>query len=473
MTNDNGDSGIDFDSDGIKDILLKNPTDHVGHAEVVNALYGKNIAYNDQNGWLYYNGKYWTTVAAEEVVDRFVVSVLRARGNIFVKADNEKGAKACICSNGTVRGVKERLKSLGGIYVPHEDFDKDIDYLNCRNGVVNLKTGEITDDARGRLFMSFVDTDYIPSAISFEWEVMLQSFELDKEVVNFLKVFFGYAATGRVNEEIFLHIKGESGCGKGTMLGAIFGLLGESIARPVGISLFSTARGDDSKGFEMAMLVTARVIQVSENNKSLQIDDALLKRLTGRNKIPAAKKGKDHFNFAPMFKTIFETNFFLNMDGSDEALRRRLRIVVMRKSFRDNPDKLLKDRLDSQENREGILAWLVDGAKEYYKNGIPFPTTIKNDCDRVLGDMDKVQLFLDDGYTVYKDAEGRDKCALLAKDVYGAYTTWARENGFVHTGSGRFYQDLCEKGIEKVRTTKNQISGNWLIGIAHKSAVQP
>ena len=301
-------------------LLLRENTDDEGHAQCVHALYGGKFIHSPAIGWLHYVGTHWSAEGSDAAVERAITATLTRRAHLALSNDPVRYAdllKKCVRSHGRVGGIKGQLQSLE--YVSTASFDSNPDLLNCKNGVVNLRTGEITPHLPSQHFLSCSPIEYKPDADSTHWCKWLAD-ATSPDYANYLQMAVGYTLTGHTNEEVLFYMYGKPRSGKGTFTDAVLGIMGEEMGQSVSFSLFTAKNDVDSQNFAFAPLQKARFISASESNKSERFNEGKVKMVTGGDRIYCCYKGHDQFNYKPKFKIWLSSNWPVNADPDDEAV---------------------------------------------------------------------------------------------------------------------------------------------------------
>lgn len=118
------------------------PHDDEGNAECVYRLFGKRIAYNSAFGWMFFHTTHWLLGdEAEARLERAIVEVLTCRHAQALKVQDYDLAKRTTRIAARLHGVKTFLKSKVTISVTRFDHERHL--LNCLNGVLDLRSGQI------------------------------------------------------------------------------------------------------------------------------------------------------------------------------------------------------------------------------------------------------------------------------------------------------------------------------------------
>lgn len=188
-------------------------------------------------------------------------------------------------------------------------------------------------------------------------------------MANYLQEAMGYSITGHTSEECVFYLWGPTRAGKGTYTEAILGVVPRHIAIEVDFNTFTAKREGDSQNFDLAPLKAARIVFASESNKFQSLNPAKIKALTGGNMVYCSYKHKDMFSYRPQYTVWLSSNHEVNADADDDALWGRIKVIHFPHSRLGHEDKSLKLQLQSQANQEAILAWIVEGAYQWYQRG--------------------------------------------------------------------------------------------------------
>lgn len=435
------------------DYLLSEGAHDEGNAQCVNARYQGRFAQNGAFGWIYHTGTHWTQDGAEEALERAITETLTARIGAALKSGKADQYKDLISksipNSSRVQGAKSQLSSL--VYAPVETFDNSPDLLNCKNGVVNLRTGELIPHEPTQRFTHCVNVSYNPRADYAAWLEWLTESILDgHSVVDWLQMAVGYSLTGHTREEILFYLYGPPRSGKGTFTETLLALLGSPLAKEVNFATFTAERTGDSQNFDLAPLKPCRFVAASESNAYERFNEAKIKALTGGNEVYCAFKHHSHFNYKPQFKIWLSSNQPANADPDDDAVWGRLRMIEFPHSHLGEENKTLKASMCAPRVLEGVLAWAIAGAIRWYQlgsTGLPELETSKNSKNQHREALDNVQGWL-------------GECCIIGGDgftansfLYLSYERWCKENGIEPKRQKGFSQALIRKGFREKRTT--------------------
>jgi len=203
-------------------------------------------------------------------------------------------------------------------------LDRDPWALNCLNGTVDLRTGELKAHDPSDYITRCVPVKFDPAAKAPRFECFLREIMgNDEPRVRFLQRWFGYGATGDVREQKFVVHSGPGGNGKGTLLTAVTDVLGECVGTAAPGLLASTG-GNERHPTEIADLFGRRMVTAHENDDVAVLREGFIKQATGGDKLKGRWMRGDFFEFSPTHKLQLLTNHRPQIKGQDFGIWRRI-----------------------------------------------------------------------------------------------------------------------------------------------------
>ena len=194
----------------------------------------------------------------------------------------------------------------------------------------------------------------------------------------------------------------------------------------------------------MAGLRGARIVTSIETEQGRRWAESKLKALTGGDKITARFMRQDFFEFIPQFKLLVAGNHKPAIRNVDEAMRRRLHMVPFTITIPPaNRDKQLPERLLAE--RDGILAWAVEGCLAWQRSGLRPPAAVMAATDEYFESEDAFGRWLDE--RCERGANDSETTAALFAD----WKTWGESNGEFIGSIKRFAENLTNRGFEAWR----------------------
>lgn len=403
-------------------------------------------------GWHYFNGFVWRPDKSNEALDL-------ARRTVRKMAEPFKGESReywKLTSAGTVAGVERLARTDRRVAGFAEEFDADPYLLNTPGGVVDLRTGETRaarrDDYFTRVAGATPNAGGCPRYLEFQRRIM----DGDGELIRYLQMWFGYCLTGLARENVVSFWYGSGANGKSVNLGVLAGICGD-YATPFPSNVLMASKHERHPE-EVARLRGIRCAITSEVDQHARFDEAKFKLLSGGDKLTGRFMRRDTFEFEPQFSITIAGNHKPRISNVDEAMRRRLHLVPYVVTIPEGQrDKALPEKLRAEYG--GILAWAIEGAVEYLRQGrLPAPARIVAATGEWFDSEDRVQQFLDASCALGPGE--RDTKA----NVYRGYQLWAMGNGERFVLTQRELNDaLARKGFPECRIGEGRHKG--LIGL--------
>ena len=323
-------------------------------------------------------------------------------------------------------------------------FDRDKFLFNCHNGTINLITGEFRPHDPKDMLTKMTEVDYVPDAICERWLTFMDEvMEGDKERIKYLQKAIGYAMSGDTRLEcMFILYGATSRNGKGTTMETVLRILGE-YGRTAKPDMLSKKGFADSSGpsEDVARLNGARMVNVSEPEKSMQIDASLTKQMTGNNILTARFLRENSFEFKPQFKLFIDTNHLPQISDMTLFESDRIKIIPFNRHFTaEERDIDLKSFFARSENLSGILNWCLEGFRLYMTEGLDMPDSVEAATTEYRQQSDRIMMFT--SQCVRKEI-GQE---LRAQAVYNRYKDWCAENGFKYENASNFRKKMEQAG---------------------------
>jgi putative DNA primase/helicase len=355
-------------------------------------------------------------------------------------------------------------KSEPGVPIDHTLLDVDPFLLNCPNGTVDLRTGELRPHNHMDMITRMTPVHYDPDAESYEWDKFLEKILVEQPLIDHVQRLMGYCITGSVREQVLPIFWGKGSNGKSTLLNLIKAAVGMDYASEAPDSLLAKKK-NESHPTEVATLLGQRLVTTIETEEGQRLNEPLVKKLTGGDTIKTRRMRENPWEFKPTHKIILCTNHEPRV-GNDDAIWRRLIMVPFVVKFW-NPakgetgppelerDNELEDRLKAC--LPGILAWCVRGAVEWYKNGLSNPEIVQAATTKYQERQDTFGKFVEERCCTGEQYRVR------FSDLYSHFEGWAKEIGERMLSRRAVGSWLESHGYQGVSS-----NGRWYIGITGK-----
>ena len=426
----------------------------LGNAERLVARHGKDIRYcHEWNKWLIWTGTHWQIDLTGEVERRAKETIRAIYSEAAEIEDEEKAALAKHAAksetNRAISAMVELAKSEPGIPVLSDQLDSDIWLLNCKNGTLDLRTGELRPHNRKDYITRIIPTEYNPYADFEEWAKFLHRIMNDNaELISFLQRAVGYSLTGSTREQCLFMLYGCGANGKTTFLEAISDVLAGYAQR----TPTDTLLAKDTSGIsnDIARLKGARFVVASEVEEGKRMAESLVKQMTGGEKMTARFMRAEYFEFMPHFKLWVGTNHKPVIRGTDQAIWRRIKLIPFNVTIPpEERDKNLLNKL--RREMPGILNWAVMGCMDWQKNGLGEPEEVIKATNDYRSEMDVLTRFVSDCCTTATQRGTK------SSELYKKYAEWSKDNGEFALSQTKFSTRMQEKGFNKTRTNRGMV----------------
>ena len=432
------------------------------HGDIRNAKFfadswkEKLIHVPELNKWMEWEEGRWTECFANgevEYAKKTCSHIYVAAGATFATEPDKarKWATEAISAHNLPRinAMLELAKSDPALAVSSARLDADPLLLGVGNGVVDLRTGLVQPNSAELYITRHCAADYNPAAECPRWHQFLEEvFCQDKETIASVQRLLGYSLTGLSREELMVFCVGFGANGKSIFGNVISAIMGPYAKIAPSGTLAARRADDHSARGDVAMLDGARLVSINELPAGMQLDEQVVKQLAGREAISARRLYGDYFTFQPQFTAWVRTNHKPIVKGDDDGIWRRIVLLPFRRKFEEheqNPNleaELLKER-------DGILSWMVEGAKQYLRGGIRLSPTMKAEQNSYRKDSDMIGEFLEERTTA-RPGE-RVEQGLL----YSHWKGWCEQNGTQPGAKKTFTQRITERGFE-VKSSNGQ-----------------
>jgi len=403
----------------------------LSNAEAVIAAHGNNLRYDVNRGaWLVWNGFRWEYSTTGEV-NRLSQDVVRSMYTLLPNLD--RAAADAMYSHIKKSESAPRLAAmidlaryLQGVPVQAADLDHDPMLMNVLNGTVDLRSGTLRPHTREDLITKLAPVEYDPAAQCPRWmQFLSEVFQGNADIVGFVKRMAGYCLTGDISEQTAFILSGKGANGKSTLVEVLCAAMGDYAANTP-FSTFIEKR--DSNTADLASLIGKRLVTACEGEEGASFNEGLLKTLTGGDKVTCRHLYHDFFSYTPTYKVLFSTNEIPRIKSQNYAMKRRIKLIPFRQRFYEpHEDKLpVKDpalipKLLAEKN--GILAWCVQGCLEWQASGLATPAVIRREVEALFESQDPLAEWLD------SECELRPGEEEAVGDLWKNYLLWCEENG--------------------------------------------
>ena len=350
-------------------------------------------------------------------------------------------------------GISEIMKIImRKTYKNLDEFDTDLNIVNLKNGLFNLRTKEFmqhTPDyyslnqkpivynpyARPKLFLKFLKEVLYLQEIRTAVELIAYTF-VRKNIFDHYFILIGIGANGK---SVFVGV-----------LSNLHGLknISNVSLKSIGEDRFAT--------FDMV----GKDVNVDTELSSANIKDiSNLKKLTGIQPMRVQQKGQRAFDAEIHAKLVFNTNELPNIPDNTDARYRREIILYFYRQFEGSAQdlNLLKKIVNSEEEMSGIFNLVVNSWKtitarnEIHVNA----ATISARRAKAKLTQNPIKSFLEDALAKEPNEDDFE----TGKDLYDAFYRFCKHNKLQIEGSDAFSETLGREYTHVLKKDRKTIEG--------------
>lgn len=228
----------------------------------------------------------------------------------------------------------------------------DARYICFKNGVLDVKTGELSEHSPDYVLLNKIPHDYDPEAYSEVCDRTLDKISChDPEVRALLEEVAGYTMYRRNELRKAFILIGDKANGKSTFFDMVNTMLGSANTTALDLKELSDR-------FKTAEAAGKLAIIGDDIGDEFIPNPSIFKKLVSGDRINVERKGKDPFDFDNYSKLLFSANNIPRIKDKSGAVIDRLIIVPFRATFSpDDPDfdPDIKYKLRSEESIKYLI----------------------------------------------------------------------------------------------------------------------
>jgi putative DNA primase/helicase len=405
----------------------------------------------------------WKTMHWIEVDERTVRSILYrfTEHAVFVKKEN-------ICEWApTRRKVADLIDALAAICLTAANVDQPA-WLDGReaeavvsvgNGLLEINTSRLIDHDPRFFNQTTVPFDYDARAPQPErWLQFLDELWPDEpEAIEVLQQWFGYVISGRTDLHKILLMVGPTRGGKGAIARILTALIGRmNVAGPTLNSL--------AGNFGLAPLIGKPLAVISDARFAGRDASVVVERLlsiSGEDTLTVDRKYRDQWTGKLPSRLHVLSNELPKLGDASTAIVGRIVLLLLSRSWLNKEDHGLEPALRAE--LPGILNWALTGLSELIANNNAF-TRLASAEEAIIAMRDlasPVAAFVREQCQLGPD------CRIAVDSLYGAFKSWAEDNGHSKRSKQTFGRDLraAYPSIQKIRSREGEERYHEYVGI--------
>jgi putative DNA primase/helicase len=435
----------------------------IGNGRRLVDTYEDSIRYTPGIGWFHWDDTYWKpdpeALEIRELAKR-IPSLIAKQSTQYADADKQSEAIRWANLSKSIARLRSGIDAANSdprVTLPVQDWDKDEYLLGVRNGVIDLRTGELLRNRPDLYITKRAPVGYVKGQRNVRWEQFLDfATDGDKEYQDWLQRAAGYSLTGSRRYDVMFLVYGPPGSGKNTFVEAIVKCLGtKEYAWPLDSSILAQndGRASGQDLYHWAELRGRRLVWVDELPDSERLKENSVKKLTGSSEISARSPGEKPFTFESRAKLWVSTNHRPII--TDDAMWRRIRPIPFLK-VPENPDPELKEYIfDPEGGLPGVLSWAIEGAIKVLGSG---SRDGLGTC-RVVSEASDVYRKNEDRIGIFMSEETNENAGVNVqlKTLYTVYRAWSDDRGERPMTQIAFHRRLVEKQYQVEGVGSNAI----------------
>lgn len=311
-----------------------------------------------------------------------VKEIVTQEMKVLSRALDAKDAKQKARSVVTYRFISEITSSMKFMCnIDENKFDSN-PHLRCvANGVLDLRTGQLSPYDPSLLMSKRIDVAYKPNAADNSQLLRQVLSAMPEDAIDWAQVMFGQAMFGlQPSSSVVTFMHGSGSNGKSTIINLLKRTMG-TYNQILNKSAFDAKSSDRKYALYHLLGASQTILEELPHNIFMNLDS--LKEITGSESIIARGVCKDFIEFDNMLTVFVATNHLPKMQAHDYGSRRRLAVLpfpyrfVSTEKHKNDPrpndrmayGSLTQDASSNTPLLEAFLAWRVQGAVRWWKAG--------------------------------------------------------------------------------------------------------
>lgn len=201
---------------------------------------------------------------------------------------------------------------------------------------------------------------------------------------------------------------------------------------------------------DIARLRGVRAALMNETTQGAKFDEAKLKDLTGGDTLTARFLHQEFFDFHPTHRIVIRGNHKPAINGTDDGIWRRLRILPFTVQIPvDEQDRDLLRKLEGE--LPGILNWALQGCREWQQGGLRPPQIVTAAVKEYREESDTLGRF------IAECCDARPLAQVKSSSLFKRYQEFCEQGGERWMASKDFPAELQRRGFEWKRSKSHSM----------------
>lgn len=311
----------------------------------------------------------------------------------------------------------------------------DTSGLNVLNGVLDLDTMVLRDHSHSERFTNQIQTEFIPDSTAPKWIAFLNQVLGDEPAkIAILQEYAGYCLDHGINLETILFLLGRGANGKSVFANTIHSVMGEENCETMSL--------DDLRNKNYLADLLGKLVNIAtESQGKAEVYESTLKRLASGEHIKVDRKFKNPFTFKSNCKHIYCLNNLPRIGDKTDAFFRRIIAVPFNIQIKREDQVLGLHRQLANEERSGILNWMLEGYLRLKRNGWQFTKSeqVEQLADEYRKDNNNVLSFVEE--KCYLD---EPEAFTSNEELYETYVEYCKKSGVQNVKKKSMLHELTE-----------------------------
>lgn len=469
------------------------PQTDLGNAERFRVRFGHMFRFCPDIGWLRWDGRRWALLTSEKdelpgevmqavfltvraigneaklvadsgdingvdeataLAERRMDFVVKVKGNVATMFSDtiREHAKASE-SKSRLSAIPALVQSFDTTLVRQADLDREAMAINVLNGTIRIiREGgkpvvQLDPHDPADLITKIANVIYEPAATCPAYDGFFAQIMPDADDRRFLHQWAGLSSTGDTSWHKMVFAYGKGRNGKSTWTEQVAFILGE-YAQTIEFDSFleqaSKRKGGDATP-DLACLPGVRFLRTSEPEKGAKLAEALIKKMTGGERMRVRHLNKGFFEFDPSHKVFAQGNYRPKITGHDDGIWARVRLVPFTVRIPDSEiDIALPAKLRGEAS--GVFNHMLNGLIDLLLNGLAESSNILAATEKYRDQSDQLGRFL---HECTRDEAGEKVASSVLLDLFNA---WARATGVAEWQPHGFSKAMEDRGYEKFQS---------------------
>lgn len=351
-----------------------------------------------------------------------------------------------------LRAMIEAAKSEPDMTRRLGEFDADPVLLGVANGVLDLNSGKLLPIAPHLLVSKRCAVPFDQSASCPRFDTFLAEILPDPSVRALMQRLAGSCLAGEVKDQVFAFFHGAGANGKTVFVELMGWLLGDYARKIATEMLMQHQRNPQGPSPDIVALKGVRFAYANETEEGRRLAEARVKELTGGDTLTGrVPYGKADIVFQPSHTLVLAGNHKPEIADMSNGMWRRVLLIEFGQIIPEaQRDPYLLDKLKAEG--AGILSWMLDGYRQWRRNGLQVPPIIAQATAAYRDEQDII------GDWIAERCDMTAAALTLKGNLYADYAHWAKANGHVAMAQGRLTRRLRERRFD-LQPDKRHIAG--------------